>query len=143
MSIIGTSLLTIRTFLPYVVHIHDLVNIVDIGSVIISSSHHDAAGFLGDTLILECSVDIKIRFDSPQPTFQWFFGSANASLPSGVTVSAVRCNGSTYINILNISHLQESHSGMYICQLSGNTRLAANATVNVLSNQTISKYFIK
>ena len=99
----------------------------------VSSSHHDATGYLGDTLILECSVEIEIMLDSPQPVFQWLFGSANSSLPSGVTVSGVRNNGSAYISTLNISPLQESHSGMYTCQLSGNTRLAANTTVNVLS----------
>lgn len=120
------SLLTLH------IYVFDLVNVVDIGSVTISSSHLDATGFFGETLILECSVDIEIRSDSPQPTFQWFFGSANSSLPSGVTVSAVRNNGSTYISTLNISSLQESHSGMYMCQLSGNARLAANTTVNVI-----------
>ena len=99
----------------------------------ISSSHHDATGFLGDTLMLECSVEIEIRSDSPQPTFQWFFGSAHSSLPSGVTVSSVRNNSSTYISTLNISSLQESHSGMYTCQLSDNTKLATNTFVNVLS----------
>ena len=103
---------------------------VDISAVIISPSG-PITGTAGETFTLECSADIMTQSDSPSPTYEWFFGLTNTSLPSGVTVSNVTNSGNTYTSILQFSPLQESHAGMYTCRLGGNARLAVNTMITV------------
>ena len=113
---------------------------VDIGPVIISSipaiaGSNGLTGIAGDhDVTIECSVNITtnpLPEDIPYPNFEWFFGSTNTSLPSGVMVSNVTNSGNTYTSTLQFSPLQESHVGMYTCQLGGNERLAANIEITV------------
>ena len=89
---------------------------------------------VGENFNLQCSVDIApnpLPENVPTPSFEWFFGSNNTSLPSGVTLSSVTSSGNTYTSILQFSPLQESHTGMYTCRLGGNARLANNAIITV------------
>ena len=91
---------------------------------------------LGQTVFgLICSVDIFNDIQElgvPYPTFEWFFGpNGNASLPSGVAVSTVMDNGTSYTNTLFFSLPNNSHTGTYTCRLGGNPRLEANATIFV------------
>lgn len=107
---------------------------VDIGPVSVSPS-----GFVvpnvGVSFSLECSANIVIQPDSPPPSFEWFYGLTNASLPSGVTVSNVTTEDDTYTSILHFSSLSLNHTGMYTCRLGGNRRLAAN-TILVVHYET-------
>ena len=88
----------------------------------------------GKIFTLSCSVDITpnpLPEYVPSPSFEWFFGPTNTSLPSGVTVSNVTNSGNTYTSTLQFSPLQESHAGKYTCRLGGNERLAANTMITV------------
>ena len=100
---------------------------MNIGPVTISSFGSSIAG---ENSSLVCSATIATQIDTPTPTFQWFYGPNNNSLPYGVTASATN-NGSTYITTLYFAPLNESHAGMYTCRLGGNTRLAAHTRVIV------------
>ena len=101
---------------------------VDISAVTISPSG-PSTGTAGETFTLECSADIMTQSDSPSPTFEWFFGPTNTSLPSGVTVSDVANSGNTYTSTLQFSPLRESDPGIYTCRLGGNARLAVNLSL--------------
>ena len=106
---------------------------VDIGEVSVSPAS-TTARTVGENFNLQCSVDITpnpLPENVPTPSFEWFFGSNNASLPSGVTVSPMTSSGDTYTSTLQFSLLQESHGGMYTCRLGGNPRLANNNTIIV------------
>ena len=105
---------------------------VDISAVIISPSG-PITGTAGETFTLECSADIMTQSDSPSPTYEWFFGLTNTSLPSGVTVSNVTNSSNIYTSTLQFSPLQESHAGVYTCRLGGNERLAISTVVTVNS----------
>ena len=110
---------------------------MDIGAVSVSPAGTTTTT-VGENFNLQCSVDITpnpLPENVPTPSFEWFFGSNNASLPSGVTVSSVTSSGNTYTSTLQFSPLQESYAGMYTCRLGGNARLANNAmlTVNGMS----------
>jgi hypothetical protein len=88
----------------------------------------------GQIFSLICSVDILNieELGVSPPTFEWFFGpNANASLPSGVAVSTVTNNGTTYTSMLFFTPPKVSHTGTYTCRLRGNPRLKANTTVSV------------
>ena len=88
----------------------------------------------GKIFTLNCSVDITpnpLPEDVPSPSFEWFFGPTNTSLPSGVTVSDVINCSNTYTSTLQFSPLRESHAGMYTCRLGANERLAANTSITV------------
>ena len=88
----------------------------------------------GNIFTLNCSVDITpnpLLEDVPPPSFEWFFGPTNTSLPSGVTVSDVTNGRNTYTSTLQFSPLRESHAGIYTCRLGGNERLAANTKITV------------
>ena len=91
---------------------------------------------------LICSVDIFNDIEElgvPPPTFEWFFGpNDNASLPSGVAVSTVMNNGTTYSSTLLFFLPEVSHAGMYTCRLRGNPRLEANTTITVNTVQGIA-----
>ena len=84
----------------------------------------------GEIFNLSCSANISIS-PSQNVTFEWFFGPDNSTLPTGVIVSNVTNNSNTYTSTLQLSSLTQSHAGMYTCQIGGNERLAANATVSV------------
>ena len=78
------------------------------------------------------SVDITpdpLPENVPNPSFQWFFGPTNSSLPSGVTVFDVRKSDNTYTSMLQFSPQILTHTGMFTCRLGGNERLAANTTI--------------
>ena len=89
----------------------------------------------GQIFSLLCSVDIFNDIEElsvPPPTFKWFFGpNGNASLPSGVAVSTIMSNSTTYTSTLLFSPPKVSHAGTYTCRLGGNPRLEANATITV------------
>lgn len=101
-------------------------------TVLPSGSSSKTAGEINFTL--KCSADVTLLEleGVPLPTFKWFFDSMNASLPCGVTVSQNVTNiGNNYTSTLQISFLQEHHSGLYTCRLGGNERLAANSNITV------------
>ena len=119
---------------------HAFYSAVDIGPIVINSTSaitgsSDVTGIAGDqNVTIECSVDITpnpLPEDVPSPSFGWFFGPTNSSLPSGVIVSNVTNSGNTYTSTLQFSPLRESHAGMYTCRLGGNERLATNANIAV------------
>ena len=89
----------------------------------------------GQIFSVVCSVDIfndiKELAASP-PTFEWFFGpNATASLPSGVAVSSVMNNGTTYTSTLFFTPPKVFHTGTYTCRLGGNPRLEAYTKISV------------
>ena len=86
-----------------------------------------------------CSVDISNIHQPlgnvPSPSFEWFFGPNNASLPSGVTlmptVVSSNSTANTYTSTLQFSPLNQSLAGIYTCRLGGNARLAADTRIFV------------
>ena len=103
---------------------------VDIGTVTISPM--TSVGTVGGLFTLECSVDISpnpLPPSVPAPSFEWFFGPANSSLPSGVTVFSMTKSGNTYTSALQFSQLIQCHTGMYTCQLGGNEGLIATSMI--------------
>ena len=89
---------------------------------------------VGENIRLQCSVDITptpLPQNTPFPTFDWYFGRTNTSLPSGATVSNVTKNGKTYTSTLQFSPLLVSHAGMYTCRLGGNASRVAAANTNI------------
>ena len=104
----------------------------------------------GETYSLMCSATlfdpIPLPPDVPSPTFEWFSGLNNASLPSSVTPTATvfsssNANSITYTNTLQFSPLSQSHAGMYTCQLgAGRLTKSINVTVNgmLIENSPIS-----
>ena len=102
-----------------------------IDPVTISTS---GASTAGETYSLMCSVTlfdpIPLPSNVPSPTFQWFFNSS-ASLPSGLTpmvtaVSSRNSTSETYTSTLQFSPLNQSHSGMYTCQLGAASLVNSN-----------------
>ena len=93
-------------------------------------------GTAGETYSLTCSTtlypdSVPFPSDVPLPTFEWFFGPNNSSLPSGVTSMGTIFNDvDTFISTVQFSPLSQSHAGMYTCQL-GPGRLANSAMVTV------------
>ena len=113
---------------------------VDIEPIIISSAPATAGsngvtGTAGDqNVTIDCSADITpnpLPKDVSPPSFEWFYGPNNTSLPSSVTVSNVTNSGNTYTSTLQFSPLQLYHAGTYICRLGGNERLAASTMITV------------
>ena len=106
---------------------------VDIGAISVSGrdpSNANAEEICAFTL--ECSTVISphpLPANVSYPSFEWFFGPTNTSLPPGVTVFDVRNSGNQYISTLKFSPLLSHHFGMYTCQLGGNERLAASTTI--------------
>ena len=108
---------------------------VNIGAVSVTRQNHS-----NTTINLNCSAEI---FHNPlpenvsYPSFEWFFGPTNSSLPSGVTVSNITQRGNSYYSSLQFSPLLPHHAGMYTCRLGGNERLAATicvegSTINII-----------
>ena len=60
---------------------HSISHSVDIGAVTISPIGPNIANE-GEAFTLECSAYVATKHDSPSPTFEWFFGTTNSSLPS-------------------------------------------------------------
>lgn len=107
------------------------VNISEV-SLVPSGSSTKSAGEIDFTL--NCSAQITpdpLPTNVPPPSFQWFFGPGNATLPCGVTVSNVANRGNNYTSTLHFPFLQEHHSGTYTCRLGGNERLAVNSNITV------------
>ena len=109
---------------------------VDIGEMTITPSV-SGIGTIGKMFTLSCSVNITPNpppEDVPSPSYEWFYGPTNNSLPSGVTVSNVTVSNvivsnvtnssNTYTSTLQFSPMLVSHAGMYTCRLGGNERLA-------------------
>ena len=106
---------------------------MDVGAISVSPGG-TTTRTVGENFNLQCSVDITpnpLPENVPTPIFEWFFGSDNVSLPSGVTASQLTSSGNTYTSTLQFSLLQESHGGMYTCRLGGNPRLANNNMIIV------------
>ena len=74
------------------------------------------------------------------PTFEWFFGSNNDSLPSGLTPMATTLGSApgTFTTTLQFSPLSQSYAGMYTCRLGGRARLAATAMIFVNRTYVVS-----
>ena len=113
---------------------------VDLEPVVISSTpvitdSNSLIGIAGDQdVTIVCSVNITtnpLPEGVPLPSFEWFYGSTNTSLPSGVTDSARTHSDNTYTSTLQFSPLLVSHAGMYTCRLRDNERLAASIEVTV------------
>ena len=88
----------------------------------------------GMNFTLECSAVITpnpLPFTVPYPSFEWFFGTNNFSLPSGISISSVSRSGNNYKSSLQFSPLNQSHAGMYTCRLGGNPLLAARTMLIV------------
>ena len=88
----------------------------------------------GDTVSLMCSVTlvdpVPLPTTIPCPSFEWFFGpNGTAPLPSGVTARA-NFSGYTFISTLEFPPLNESHAGMYTCQI-GAGMLANSLVISV------------
>ena len=102
-------------------------------------------GTAGETYSLTCSTtlhpdSVPLPSDVPQsPTFEWFFGPNNSSLPTGVTAPETTDSVNTYTSTLQFSQLRESHAGMYTCRL-GPGRMANHAMVTV--NGMLIKHFL-
>ena len=108
---------------------------VDIGAVSVTRQNRS-----NTTINLNCSAEI---FPNPlpenvsYPSFEWFFGPNNYSLPPGVTVCNVTQRGNSYSSILQFSPLLPHHAGNFTCRLGGNERLAATiyvegSTINII-----------
>ena len=95
-----------------------------------------STGTAGETYLLTCSTTLNsgstpFPSDVPSPTFEWFIGPNNSSLPIGVTPMGTTFNNvDTYTSTLQFSPLSQSHAGMYTCRL-GPGRLANHAMVTV------------
>ena len=95
-----------------------------------------STGTAGETYSLTCSTtlnsnSVPFPSDVPSPTFEWFFGPNNSSLPSGVIAMATTFDlVNTFISTLQFSPLSQSRAGMYTCRL-GPGRLANHAMVTV------------
>ena len=86
-------------------------------------------GIAGTNTQLQCFITIDLPDDVSPPTFEWFFGPNNDSLPSGVADPVMINSSNNYTSTLRFSPLLPSHEGMYTCQLKGNERIAAMAIV--------------
>ena len=98
---------------------------VDITGMSINPSGQSIAG---GNLSLVCSATYTTNpppDNISPPTVHWFFGPNEGPLPFGVVTTP----GSG--NILQFSPLNQSHAGVYTCQLMGSARLKANTTVFV------------
>ena len=108
---------------------------MDFGPVSISPSDSNTAGknyslMCSASLITKGSYVQQSR-DIPSQPFEWFFGpNGNATLPSGVTITATN-NTISYTSILQFSPLsQPLHTGNYTCRL-GAGRLVNSVMVTV------------
>ena len=106
------------------------------GPVFISPSDSITAS-AGKNYSLMCSANLTKKSyaqqsqDIPSQPFKWFFGpNGNATLPSGVTITATNITIS-YTSTLQFSRLsQPLHTGNYTCRL-GAGRLVNSAMVTV------------
>ena len=123
---------------------------VDISEIIVlSPSGINTERTIGEiNYTLRCSAGIRspLLSNVSLPTFEWFYGPNNSTLPSGVTVSNKSNNGNISSSILQFPSLSQNHTGIYTCRLGGNQRLAAtiNITVNgktkIQSNKAVAYY---
>ena len=111
------------------IYLHPLPQ-VDISPVTISSSTESNNRIAGTNFSLVCSASIVIMSDSPSPTFEWFLGESNGSIPAEVSPMA-STNGNMFSSTLQFTPLQESHTGLYTCRLGRNARLSAKETITV------------
>lgn len=107
---------------------------MNIEPVVIEPFGSSVTSTAGMNFTLECSAVITpnpLPFNVTYPSFEWFFGENNSSLPSGVSVSRVSRSGNNYKSCLQFSPLNQSHAGIYTCQLGGNALLATCTTLIV------------
>ena len=107
---------------------------VNIESVVMEPFGSIVTSTAGMNFTLECSAVITpnpLPFNVSYPSFEWFYGTNNSSLPSDISVSNVSRSGNSYKSSLRFSPLNQSHAGMYTCRLGGNTLLAAHTTLLV------------
>ena len=104
--------------------------LADIQSGVMIPSSVEA--YAGMNTTLQCSITMILPNENVSPpTFEWFFGPNNDSLPAGVADPVMTNSGNNYTSTLQFSPLLPSHAGMYTCRLRGNERIAANTTVIV------------
>ena len=92
------------------------------------------ASTAGKNFTLECSAVITpnpLPKNVSYPSFEWFYGPNNLSLPLNISVSNVSRSGDSYISNLQFSPLSQSHAGMYTCRLGSNKRLATHTILKV------------
>ena len=88
----------------------------------------------GMNFTLECSAVVTpnpLPENVSYPSFEWFYGPNNSSLPLGISVSNVSRSGNSYISNLYFSPLRQSHAGIYTCRLGDNARLAKHTKLIV------------
>ena len=105
---------------------------MDIGAVSVTRQNLSNMANREITFNLKCSAEISpdpLPENVSYPSFEWFFGRTNSSLPSGVTVSNVTQIRKSYSSVLQFLPLLPHHAGMYTCRLGGNERLAATIFV--------------
>jgi hypothetical protein len=131
-------------------HLHDIImftllSIVDfefrrdLDLVTISPSTGSTATTAGERdYSLNCSATLiqpsHLPSGGPSPSIQWLF-YGRSSLPSGVTafptvMSSSNSTSATYTSTLQFSTLNQSHAGMYQCQL-GPHRLMKSIVITV------------
>lgn len=107
--------------------------IVDIGRVIISPSG-PVIEVSQESFSLDCSLNLSsnsLPQGVPAPSLVWF-NSTDSYLPDGVMMSTTMLRSSiTYTHTLHFSPLQESHMGIYTCQIEGNNRQSANISITI------------
>lgn len=104
--------------------------LVDVGDLTFSPSG-PIIKHTGETFTLKCSVDISpypLPQNVPFPILE-FFGPTNTSL----SMSDVTNIRNIYASTLHFFSLQESHAGMYACQLGKNKNLAASIRISTCS----------
>ena len=111
-------------------------------SILVSPTGSSTAG---EIYSLMCSAtlhpdSIPLPSDVPSPTFEWFFGPNNSSLPSGVSSPETTFNDvDTYTSTLQFSPLSQSHAGMYTCRLGvGRLQKSTTVTVNGMNSSDMS-----
>lgn len=108
-------------------------------NVTISPTAH--TGNPGDIFSLECSVNTESQANFPVPSFEWYFGPNDTSLPSSLTVSSTMTSDNTHSSTLTFFPLQEFHTGTYTCQIGDNESQAASAVIHVNPSKTsINKF---
>ena len=112
-----------------------LLSTVDFENSMTTSS--SGLAIAGGRFSLTCSATlinpIPLSANVPSPSFEWFFGpNSNISLPSVVTrvETALDSGYKIYESALQLSPLNQSHSGTYTCKLGGG-RLKNSSVISV------------
>ena len=96
--------------------------------------------YAGDIFFLRCTSYIALPPEASMPEFNWFVGQSNASLPAGVIVLPTTSDSNVHSSMLQFSPLQESHAGVYTCQI-GNNQSSTILSVYP-GKQDIAKHYV-